>query len=242
MSRKTSFITFCHVPMADEVALTGHLNATELGCLHKIRNYLWMRNFQGLKNDDLAIAKICQITKNKWLKIKPNLMQFFEIIDEEIIETTWFSIFIEALKKSDKARQSAFIGLKKRQEQLQAIAQQTQSKLEPEPELKPKEYIYSYQERNDVDHDSLNQWIDRVKNEIWDNLYYNRRNVSPKLIAQSLYDLADQNVDIPPLDELVDKYNAYCKENEMSNDDMTYCKGFNKWLSDECWLDEVLEE
>ena len=70
MSRKTAFITFCHVPMADEVALTGHLNATELGCLHKIRNYLWMRNFQGLKNDDLAIAKICQITKNKWLKIK----------------------------------------------------------------------------------------------------------------------------------------------------------------------------
>ena len=74
MTRDTSFIPFCHVAMADEVALTGHLNATELGCLHKIRNYLWMRNFQGLKNDDLAIAKICQITKNKWLKIKPNLM------------------------------------------------------------------------------------------------------------------------------------------------------------------------
>ena len=23
---------------------------------------------------------------------------------------------------------------------------------------------------------------------------------------------------------------------------MTYCKGSNKWLSDECWLDEVYEE
>ena len=62
------------------------------------------------------------------------------------------------------------------------------------------------------------------------------------LIAQYLYDLTDRNTDFPPLDELVDKYNAYCKENEMSNDDMTYCKGFNKWLSDECWLDEVYEE
>ena len=242
MTRNTSFIPFCHIAIADEVAITGHLNATELGCLHKIRNYLWMHNFQGLKNDDLAIAKICQITKNKWLKIKPNLMQFLEIYDDEIIERTWRLYFNEALKKSDKARQSALIGSKKRQEQLLAIAQQTQSKLELEPELKPKEYIYSYQERNDGDHNSLNQWIDKVKNEIWDNLYYNRPNVSPKLIAQSLYDLADRNVDIPPLDELVDKYNAYCEQNGLTNDDMTYCKGFNKWLSDECWLDEVFEE
>ena len=238
MTRNTSFIPFCYVAMADEVALTGHLNATELGCLHKIRNYLWMRNFKGLKDDDLVIAKICQITKNKWLKIKPNLMQFLEIIDDEIIEVTWFSTYINTLEKSEKARRSALIGSKKRQVKMLANAQQTLIQLKPEPELKPKEYIYSSQERNDGDHDSLNQWIDRVKNEIWDNLYYNRPNVSPKLIAQSLYDLADHNVDIPPLDELVDKYNAYCKENEMSNDDMTYCKGFNKWLSDECWLDE----
>ena len=238
MTRNTSFIPFCYVAMADEVALTGHLNATELGCLHKIRNYLWMRNFKGLKDDDLAIAKICQITKNKWLKIKPNLIQFLEIIDDEIIEVTWFSTYINTLEKSEKARRSALIGSKKRQVKMLANAQQTLIQLKPEPELKPKKYIYSHQERNDGDHDSLNQWIDRVKNEIWDNLYYNRPNVSPKLIAQSLYDLADHNVDIPPLDELVDKYNAYCKENEMSNDDMTYCKGFNKWLNDECWLDE----
>ena len=238
MTRNTSFIPFCYVAMADEVALTGHLNATELGCLHKIRNYLWMRNFKGLKDDDLAIAKVCQITKNKWLKIKPSLMQFLEIIDDEIIEVTWFSTYISTLKKSEKARRNALIGSKKRQVKMLANAQQTLIQLKPEPELKPEKYIYNHQERNDGDHDSLNQWIDRVKNEIWDNLYYNRPNVSPKLIAQSLYDLAEHNVDIPPLDELVDKYNAYCKENEMSNDDMTYCKGFNKWLSDECWLDE----
>ena len=59
--------------------------------------------------------------------------------------------------------------------------------------------------------------------------------VSPKLIARSLRDLVDRNADIHPLDDLVDKYNKYCKENRLTNDDMTYCKGFNKWLSDECW-------
>ena len=135
------------------------------------------------------------------------------------------------MKKSSQARHAAMIGSEKRRAEILSIAQQTNSKLEP----KPKVYIY-YQERNDVDHDSLNEYI--VKNDIWDNLYYNRPNVSAKLIAQSLYDLVDRNVDIPPLDDLVDKYNAYCKENQMTNDDMTYCKGFNKWLSDECWLDE----
>ncbi len=146
MARDTSFIPlFCHVAMSDEIAITSHLNATELGCLHKIRNYLWIHNFQGLKNDDHEIAKICHITKNKWLKIKPNLMQFLEIYDDKIIEITWRSYFIEALKKSKQARHAAMIGSKKRRAEILAIAQQTDSKLELEPELvpKPKKYIYS---------------------------------------------------------------------------------------------------
>ena len=203
-----------------------------------------MHNFQGLKNNDPAIAKICQITKNKWLKVKPNLMQFLEIYDDEIIEKNWLEYFNHALKKSEKARRAALIGSKKKQAKMLAIAQQTQSQLEPEPELelKPQGIYTNYQKRNDVDHDSLNKYIDIVNNNIWDNLYYHRPNVSPKLIAQSLYDLADRNVDIPPLDELVNKYNVYCEQNGSTNDDMTYCKGFNKWLSDECWLDEAYEE
>ena len=240
MARHTSFIPFCHVAIADEVAITSILNAVELGCLHKIRNYLWMHNFKGLKNNDREIAKICQITKNKWLKVKPNLMQFLEIDDDEIIERTYKLYFDDALEKSENARRAAMIGCEKKQAKMLAIAQQMQSKLEPEPTLEPKPHsIYTnYQERNDVDHNSLNEYIDIVKNHIWDNLDYHRPNVSPKLIAQSLYDLEDRNVDIPPLDYLVDKYNAYCEQNGLTNDDMTYCKGFNKWLSDECWLDE----
>ena len=242
MTRHTSFIPFCHIAIADEVAITSTLNALELGCLHKIRNYLWMHNFKGLKNDDREIAKICQITKTKWLKVKPNLMQFLEIYDDEVIEKNWLEYFNHALKKSEKARSAALIGSGKRRAGILAIAQQTHSQLElePVPELKPKPkgYIYSHQERNDADHDSLNQLTEMVERDIWDNLYYHRPNVSPKLIAQSFYDLENRNTDIPPLGVLVNKYNAYCKENEMSNDDMTYCKGFNKWLSDECWLDE----
>ena len=240
MARHTSFIPFCHVAIADEVAITSTLTALELGCLHKIRNYLWIHNFQGLKNDDLAIAKICQITKNKWLKVKPNLIQFLEIYDDEIIERTYKLYFNEAWKKSDQARRAALIGSEKKQAMMLAIAQQTQSQLEPEPKLesKPKGYIYSYQERNDVNQDFFNEYIDIVKKNIWDRLDYHRPNVSPKLIAQSMHDLDDRNVDIPPLGVLIDKYNTYCKENRLTNDDMTYCKGFNKWLSDECWLDE----
>ena len=105
------------------------------------------------------------------------------------------------MKKSSQARRAAMIGSEKRRAEILAIAQQTDSKLEP----KPKVYIYSYQERNDVDHDSLNEYIDIVKNDIWDNLYYHRPNVSPKLIARSLYDLVDRNADIPPLNDLVNK-------------------------------------
>ena len=240
MARHTSFIPFCHVAIADEVAITSTLTALELGCLHKIRNYLWIHNFQGLKNDDLAIAKICQITKNKWLKVKPNLIQFLEIDDDEIIERTYKLYFDDALDKSENARRAAMIGCEKKQVKMLAIAQQMQSKLEPKPTLEPKSNsIYTnYQERNDIDHDSLNEYIDFVKNNIWYKLDYHRPNVSPKLIAQSLYDLEDRNVDIPPLDDLVDKYNEYCEQNGLTNDDRTYCKGFNKWLSDECWLDE----
>ena len=52
MTRRTTFIPFCHIAVADEIALTSNLDALELGCLHKIRNYLWIHNFIGLKNDD----------------------------------------------------------------------------------------------------------------------------------------------------------------------------------------------
>ncbi len=240
MTRNTSFIPFCYVAMADEVAITSTLNALELGCLHKIRNYLWMHNFKGLKNNDLAIAKICQITKNKWLKVKPNLIQFLEIDDDEIIERTYKLYFDDALDKSENARRAAMIGCEKKQVKMLAIAQQMQSKLEPKPTLEPKSNsIYTnYQERNDIDHDSLNEYIDIVKNNIWYKLDYHRPNVSPKLIAQSMYDLDVQNVDTPSMPVLIEKYNAYCLEYRSTNDDMTYCKGFNKWLSDECWLDE----
>jgi uncharacterized protein YdaU (DUF1376 family) len=216
------------------------LTALELGCLHKIRNYLWIHNFQGLKNDDREIAKICHITKNKWLKVKPNLMQFLEIYDDGIIERTWRLYFNEAVKKSENARRAAMIGCEKKQAKMLAVAQQMQSKLEPEPTLEPKpNSIYTnYQERNDIDHDSLNEYIDIVKNHIWYKLDYRRPNVSPKLIAQSMYDLDVENVDTPSMPVLIEKYNAYCLEYRSTNDDMTYCKGFNKWLSDECWLDE----
>ena len=63
MSRRTTFIPFCHIAVADEIAITSSLDALELGCLHKIRTYLWIHNFIGLKNDDKFIAKICKITK-----------------------------------------------------------------------------------------------------------------------------------------------------------------------------------
>ena len=99
MTRHTSFIPFCHVAIADEVAITSTLTALELGCLHKIRNYLWMHNFKGLKNNDREIAKICHITKNKWLKVKPNLMQFLEIDDDEIIERTYKLYAFKSSKK-----------------------------------------------------------------------------------------------------------------------------------------------
>ena len=135
MTRHTSFIPFCHVAIADEVAITSTLTALELGCLHKIRNYLWMHNFHGLKNDDLAIAKICQITKNKWLKVKPNLMQFLEIYDDGIIERTYRLYFNEAVKKSSQARRAAMIGSEKRRAEILAITQQTDRKLEPKPKV-----------------------------------------------------------------------------------------------------------
>ena len=240
MTRRTTFIPFCHIAVADEIAITSNLDALELGCLHKIRTYLWIHNFIGLKNDDKQIAKICKISKKQWIKVRPSLENFFEIHDDELLEITWREYFNDAVKKSENARRAAMIGCEKKQAKMLAVAQQMQSKLEPEPTLEPKPHsIYTnYQERNDIDHDSLNEYIDFVKNNIWYKLDYHRPNVSPKLIAQSLYDLEDRNVDIPPLDDLVDKYNAYCEQNGLTNDDMTYCKGFNKWLSDECWLDE----
>ena len=131
MTRRTTFIPFCHIAVADEVAITSSLDALELGCLHKIRTYLWIHNFIGLKNDDRLIAKICKVTKKQWLKVKPNLEEFLEVYDDQLIEITWREYFNDAVKKSENARRAALIGQEKKKRQLGDITKQMLSKLKP---------------------------------------------------------------------------------------------------------------
>ena len=131
MTRRTTFIPFCHIAVADEIAITSNLDALELGCLHKIRTYLWIHNFIGLKNDDRQIAKICKISKKQWLKVRPSLENFFEIHDDELLEITWREYFNDAVKKSENARRAASIGQEKRKRQLDIITKQMLSKLKP---------------------------------------------------------------------------------------------------------------
>ena len=131
MTRQTTFIPFCHIAVADEIAITSNLDALELGCLHKIRTYLWIHNFIGLKNDDRLIAKICKVTKKQWLKVRPNLEEFLEVYDDQLIEITWREYFNDAVKKSENARRAALIGQEKKKRKLDAITQQMLSKLKP---------------------------------------------------------------------------------------------------------------
>ena len=131
MSRRTTFIPFCHIAVADEIAITSSLDALELGCLHKIRTYLWIHNFIGLKNDDRLIAKICKVTKKQWLKVRPNLEEFLEVYDDQLIEITWREYFNDAVKKSENARRAALIGQEKKKRQLGGITKQMLSKLKP---------------------------------------------------------------------------------------------------------------
>ena len=131
MTRRTTFIPFCHIAVADEIAITSNLDALELGCLHKIRTYLWIHNFIGLKNDDRLIAKICKVTKKQWLKVKPNLDEFLEVYDDQLIEITWREYFNDAVKKSENARRAALIGQEKKKRQLGDITKQMFSKLKP---------------------------------------------------------------------------------------------------------------
>ena len=131
MTRRTTFIPFCHIAVADEIAITSNLDALELGCLHKIRTYLWIHNFIGLKNDDRLIAKICKVTKKQWLKVRPNLEEFLEVYDDQLIEITWREYFNDAVKKSENARRAALIGQEKKKKQLGDITKQMLSKLKP---------------------------------------------------------------------------------------------------------------
>tara|TARA_Y100000590_G_C15032057_1_gene755461 strand:+ start:126 stop:521 length:396 start_codon:yes stop_codon:yes gene_type:complete len=131
MTRQTTFIPFCHIAVADEIAITSNLDALELGCLHKIRTYLWIHNFIGLKNDDRLIAKICKVTKKQWLKVRPNLEEFLEVYDDQLIEITWREYFNDAVKKSENARRAALIGQEKKKRQLGDITKQMLSKLKP---------------------------------------------------------------------------------------------------------------
>ena len=131
MTRRTTFIPFCHIAVADEIAITSNLDALELGCLHKIRTYLWIHNFIGLKNDDRLIAKICKVTKKQWLKVRPNLEEFLEVYDDQLIEITWREYFNDAVKKSENARRAALIGQEKKKRQLGDITKQMLSKLKP---------------------------------------------------------------------------------------------------------------
>lgn len=132
MPRRTSFIPFCHIAVADEIALTANLNAFELGCLQKIRNYLWINNFVGLKDDDKQIARVCMITEKKWLKIRPSLEHFFDIYEDDIVEITWQNYFNDAVKKSENARRASLIGKDNQRKKLKNKIQQMTNKLKPE--------------------------------------------------------------------------------------------------------------
>lgn len=87
--------------VADYLADTGHLTATEHGAYLMLLMCMW-RSGGALPNDDSRLARFAKLTPAQWRRVRPVLIEFFDVADDEI---THGRLARELTKHGDAVRQ-----------------------------------------------------------------------------------------------------------------------------------------
>lgn len=88
------------------LADTGHLTTLEHGAYLLLLMTMW-RNGGTLPNDDVKLARYARVTRGQWGRIKPTILDFFEVDDEQISQSRLTAEMGFVRQKRESAKNSA---------------------------------------------------------------------------------------------------------------------------------------
>jgi len=108
------------------LADAGHLTTLEHGAYLLLLMTMW-RNGGHLDNDDVKLARYCRLTRGQWNRIKPTILEFFHVADEQITQTRLTREYAFVRQRSESAKHSADAKWLKTKKTGYANASKTQS-------------------------------------------------------------------------------------------------------------------
>lgn len=97
---------FPYLPLWTDAYLadTRHLSATEHGSYLLLLMTAWRTKDCSLPDDDKLLARFCSLRLQQWMKIKPTIMEFFEVENGKIKQKKLTQMYHFANTKRESAR------------------------------------------------------------------------------------------------------------------------------------------
>lgn len=115
-------IPFMPLYVADYMSDAAHLTTVEHGAYMLLLMTYWQRG-EALPADDKKLARICRLEPRSWLKIKPTISEFFEVIDGKYLHGRVERELTSVRDKSLKNRKGGLARAKQMLSQRSANAQ-----------------------------------------------------------------------------------------------------------------------
>lgn len=115
-------IPFMPLYVADYMSDAAHLTTVEHGAYMLLIMTYWQRG-EALPDDDKKLARICRLEPRSWLKIKPTISEFFEVIDGKYLHGRVERELMSVRDKSLKNRKGGLARAKQMLSQRSARAQ-----------------------------------------------------------------------------------------------------------------------
>lgn len=113
-------MTVPYMPLyiADYQADTGHLTAIEHGAYLLLIMCYWQKGAP-LPLDDRKLARICKVSGQQWARIKPTILEFFEVRNDDPVKQLYHPRIMGELQKlRDKSLKKQKGGLARAQQML----------------------------------------------------------------------------------------------------------------------------
>ena len=209
------------MPLATDAYLadTTHLTTEEHGAYLLILLATWRNNGEPLPNDDIRISRVIRCTVKRWkTKIRPTVIQFFDVSDgtlrQKRLEKAWIDVAKNIQQKSQAGQASAL----KRKEITPTAAQRPANG-------KSTNHNHNHNQNSRKKVYSLDSDFD---------LFWN---LVPKKIskaaAKKAFMSAIKKIDLNTILEGITRY-----ANETNGRESQFIKHPATWLNQECWSDE----
>lgn len=112
------------------LADTGHLTTIEHGAYFLLLMTMW-RAGGSLPNDDKKLSRFARMSAQQWERVKPSLMEFFTIKDDEITQGRLTDELAFVKRRSKRQSENARANARKNKTSVSAMAQPKLSLAEP---------------------------------------------------------------------------------------------------------------